>query len=287
MAVQSNLSFTAAKARDLAARAGEREFEFVFSRFLSPSEQAEYSSAILDFSPATASRTFFFGGCAAADRRCAVVVPAYIDTSDAPQAKNPRLFSASAEREAYFINTRSVFFPEEDFGITALELKGSAFGEFSHRDCLGSLLALGLEREVIGDIAVLDTSRAVVLVKREIAPFICESLDKVRRERVKVAQITLPEDFTVPRRFEKMNVICASDRFDCVVAAITNTSRAEAKELCFAGLCELCYVTETRCDARVAEGDVVSVRGYGKFIIDSFDGETRSHRQRVSVRKYI
>ena len=76
-------------------------------------------------------------------------------------------------------------------------------------------------------------------------------------------------------------------RADCVVAALCNTSRERAKSLILQGLVEVNYETLSKPDAEISEGDIVSVRGEGKFRVNGTDGTTRRGRLRLSAEKYI
>ena len=272
-----------AKARDLCSSAMKREYDFVFSRFLTPAEQIIYYTAVREEYPALLPRCFFFGGALQADRRVCVMVPSYVDVAGI--ASCSEIFSE--EREALFCEIASTYAPDESFGIIPLSVTGSGFAELSHRHYMGSILSLGIEREVLGDIAVLGKSSGVVFASDTIAPYICESLTKIGRDSVSVDPVKLPDGFKVPHEFKSMTLVAASDRVDSIVASITNLSRADAKECCLTGLVEINYVTVTEADQRLSPGDKISVRGYGKYIIDAFTGETRSGRARISVRKYI
>lgn len=278
-----NDNILSAKAADLCSYALKREYDFTCSRFLTPAEQMAYYSVIRAEFPILLPRCFFYGGALQADRRVCVAVPSYVD---APAITSPaELFSEG--REMQLRDIVSSYAPDENFGITALSVTGSGFTEFSHRHYMGSILSLGIEREVIGDIAVTGKCSAVIFASDSIAPFICGSLSRIGRDSVKTEPMKIPGEFRVPHEFKSMTLVAASNRADSVVAALTNQSRAAAKEYCLTGLVEINYVTVTEADERLEPGDKISVRGYGKYIIDAFTGETRSGRAKISVRKYI
>ena len=272
-----------AKAGDLCSSAMKREYDFTYSRFLTPAEQIIYYTAIREEFPHLLSRCFFYGGALQADRRVCVIVPSYVDSVGI--SSPAELFSE--EREMQFCDIVSTYAADESFGIAPLSITGSGFAEFSHRHYMGSILNLGIEREVLGDIAVVGKCSAVVFVTDTITSFISESLTKIGRDSVKVVPFNTPDGFKVPHEFKEMTLVAASDRVDSVVASITNLSRGDAKEYCLTGLVEINYVTVTEADERLSPGDKISVRGHGKYIIDAFTGETRSGRARISVRKYI
>ncbi len=267
------------RAADLATLAERREYEFVYSAFLSPAEQAEFFSAVPGV---LRSRLFFYGGCALAERRRAVIIPSFVQ-SEAPPAAD----AFSRERERVFIDELYELFPDETLGCIPLHVRGSGFARLSHRDYLGSVLALGVERSVIGDIAVMSERDAFIFADGKLVPFLEEQLLCVARDKVSCAAERVGRDFTVPRRFEEMNIVAAGTRVDAVVASLAGLSRAEAKRLCVAGEVQVNHVTVTEGDRELAVGDTVAVRSHGKYIIDSFGSLTRSGRLRFGVRRYI
>ena len=102
------------------------------------------------------------------------------------------------------------------------------------------------------------------------------------------AEVTvLPAGFEIPRNFERIELSVASPRLDGVVRALTGLSRADANALVKAADVELNYFPEENADAPVSDGDTLSIRGYGKYIIDSACGVTRRGRNRLSARKYV
>ena len=277
-----NSSIVSAKASDLITAAERREYEYVCSKFLSPAEQIEYYNTVCRSGHGLSSRCFFYGGAPGADRRLCIIVPSYLDLSN---AEAPSVFSSSREEYFHRLCTENDALGELD--IVPLRIQGSGFKVLTHRDYMGSILSLGIERDVIGDIAVTDPNSAVVFTLGIIAPYIRESLTKIGRDGIRIEEFDIPRDFMIPRKFEKKTVIAASDRIDSIVAAITGVSRAAAKELCASGVVELNYMSATQGDTRVCPDDTISVRGYGKYIIESFVGVTGSGRARISVKKYI
>lgn len=268
------------QARELADRS---EYAFAASKFLSPAEQIAFAESVSRLGDGDRSRCYFYGGSLNSERREAVFVPSYIETS--PFRSGAKAIFDEARTEE-FLRITDGFDPAEIHGIVALEVRGSSYVTLSHRDYMGSILALGIERDVVGDIAVTGDFSAVVFVRGVIADYITESLTKAGRDTVSVSRTNLKKDFIIPRKFISLSLVSASRRLDSVVAALTNSSRADAKELCTSGSVELNHVPTTSPDGRVNEGDTVTVRGHGKFLIDSFGGETRSGRLRLSVSRF-
>lgn len=277
----SDSSVIEARALDTLRLAEKLEYDFTYSRFLSPAEQNLFYRTVAG--SAETSRLFFFGGCLGADRRRAVFVPSYfeLDTDTSPSS----VFSP--QREAYFASLVAELAPDEQLSISPVHVSGSSFVKLSHKDYMGSVLGLGIDRSVIGDIAVTDDHSAVIFADAKIATFITDSLQKVARDTVKCSISPLPGDFVIPRRFRTVHIACGSNRIDSVAASLAGLSRSEAKELCLSGLVELNYISPVEADDAVSVGDIISIRKNGKFIVDSFDGETRSGRLKLSARQYL
>ncbi len=155
----------------------------------------------------------------------------------------------------------------------------------SHRDFLGTLMSLGLKREVIGDILV-EKGRCVFFVKSDVERYVTEQLLKVGGEGV---SISLGFESPLPKgaEFENISATVASGRLDCIVKALTNTGRDSAAALIKSGRVTLNFNEESSNSATVSDGAKISIRGYGKYIIDQIGPQTRKGRLSLRARKYI
>ena len=176
----------------------------------------------------------------------------------------------------------------EDTDTVALRMSGSGYRTLTHRDFLGSLLAMGIDRAALGDILVdLDGFGATVFCGRAIAELVehesCRiANDKVSVRRLGKGEITVPE-----RRFAKINDTVASARLDCVVASLCSLSRERARETVISGIVEMNFESEDRPDRTVIAPATVSVRGYGRFRVLSVSEQTRKGRYRLEAVKYL
>ena len=238
--------------------------ELAVSSFLTPREQ-HYARKYLE---RMGAHLISFGGYADAERQRIYILPDYMEGVD-----------SSADFEDYGFSCE----------IATLEINGSGYRNLTHRDYLGSLLGLGLERSVIGDIVVLDEKgrQAVVFCESRISRFIEEMLEKVANDKVKVRQIEISENFLPKRKFAPISDTIASSRLDCIVAALCSLSRAKAAETITGGLVELDFEREERPDRVVSAPAQISVRGFGKFRIHSTGEQTKKGRYRLSADKYI
>ena len=173
--------------------------------------------------------------------------------------------------------------------ISCVEVRGSGYRNLSHRDFLGSVLGLGLERDVIGDILVYDgdVPRAIITCEKTVSGFICENLVKVASDTVKArvlgeGEIELPE-----RKFFHITDTVASSRLDGVVASLISVSRERAKEIVLDGAVEVDYELCERPDKALTEACIITVRGFGKFRINSLADKTKKGRIRLDADKYV
>lgn len=182
---------------------------------------------------------------------------------------------------------------EEDFGppdppirVISVSPKSARFAEeLSHRDYLGAILGLGIDRSLIGDILVRE-NRAWFFCLASAAEMLAASLSQVRRTSV-TAEIASPDIPELQPRYESVRLNVASERLDAVAAAVTRLSRGQAAAL-FAG--EKVFVNGrlvTDKSARLKEGDTLSIRGFGKMIYDGLEVETRKNRLWVRLRKLV
>ena len=154
----------------------------------------------------------------------------------------------------------------------------------SHRDFLGALMNLGIERSTIGDIKAGE-KQAYLFCQDSIAPFVCENLSQVKHTHVKCHMVedmgNLPkeEPLTVSIQVQSMRV-------DGVVAKVYNMSREKSLDLFRAGKV---YVNGRICgnNSRQLEiGETVNARGYGKFVLTGEPRETRKGKLAVEAAVY-
>ncbi len=181
------------------------------------------------------------------------------------------------------------FFPDfltpdvKDFPITALKV--SNVDGMNHRDVLGSVLGLGIKREMVGDI-YFDGDCAVIMCDNTAKDYILYNLKTVGRKNVEVTEVTEGE-FSLKHNFKILSVIVASLRLDAVVAAVAKMSRNDASKAITQDLVNVNFTVAQNPDKKLTEGDVISIRHHGRFVIESIAGETRKGRTVLEIKKYI
>lgn len=174
---------------------------------------------------------------------------------------------------------------QEICAIRAEALNDKFADALTHRDFLGALMNLGIERECLGDILV-EGSSCLFFCKPEVSEHICRNLLRVKHTSVRCETVSLSEISWQPR-LEEMKVNVASERIDAVLAAIWKLSRQKAAQLVEAEQVFVNGMTAASAGRTLKEGDRVSVRGFGKFIYDGIGGSSRKGRLYVAVRRFM
>ena len=218
---------------------------------------------------------WFWGGHPTAERACLFLLPDYL-VAILPEDAD--------EREAALPDYLA---DELQEAVVALSMQGSGFRNLSHRDYLGAVLGLGIERDALGDIAVQDEHSAILFCPRTLAGFLSGELTKVGSDTVRCRECQIDESFTDGKKYRPISDTVASARLDCVVAALCNLSREAAQSAVRSGLVEIDFEPEERVDTVLEPPITVSVRGHGRFILRSFDGETKKGRLRLKADQLI
>ncbi len=174
---------------------------------------------------------------------------------------------------------------EADFPISAVTFSFRESDLLRHRDFLGTLTALGITRESIGDILV-ENGRAVAFLKNEVLKFVLLNVDKIGRVGVKAVEgfvMPLPQSDCLI----EATVTVSSLRLDCVISAVCGVSRNKANELIDMGFVTVNSVVSEKATKQVNDGDAISVRGKGKFIISNTVLKTKKDRTVLAFKKYF
>ena len=216
--------------------------------FLSPQQQI-LTRELLHLAGAAETEYVFLGGYPEAERRLALFLPDWLEAETAESESPIRCLRASFRAEQ----------------------------SLSHRDFLGSLMGMGIVREKIGDILVLET----------VEPFLLQSWDSAGRVKLRVTSVPL-EYLHIPQvQWEEIRDTVSSLRLDAVVSTGLRMSRGKAAELISGGRVQVNWQDCTKPDRTVAEGDTISARGYGKFQLLEAGGVTKKGRICIVVKRFI
>jgi RNA-binding protein YlmH len=154
-----------------------------------------------------------------------------------------------------------------------------------HRSVLGTLMAQGIERSCIGDI-LIESGRCVFFCRNTVTRALLNDIRTMGGTGVKLTEgceSPLPD----AHKFKEITDTVASARLDCLVAALACTGRSEAERKITAGDVLINSVQCKKVSQTVHEGEKITIRGDGKFIIDEIGTVTRKGRLMLSARKYI
>lgn len=159
--------------------------------------------------------------------------------------------------------------------------------QLTHRDYLGASLGLGIKRDQLGDILVSEKG-ADILVKGEMADFLCNNLVKAGRANLSCAVMSLNEiEFTPPEPKETKLVSASSLRLDKIVAEGFKISRSDAVSVISGGGKVFVNQREvTKPDFQLAEGDKITLRGKGKIELSALNGISKKGKIRAELKIY-
>lgn len=221
--------------------------------FLTPKEQAEalaYCKSNFGLSP------LFIGGYSEAERRIAFFLPDYIDQD----TFDPSPYIKVVEAKAPFL-------------------------KLSHRDYLGALMNMGIERECIGDIIVTSDGGYFFLIPT-VAGHVLSTLSHIGRGGVSLSEVAFSDLPPYSPDIKETTFTVMSLRADAVTSGIFKISRSACQDLFIKGDVVLNYFPCYDRDEDIAVGDVISLRHYGKAKILSIDGKSKKGRTFVTAGIY-
>ncbi len=156
--------------------------------------------------------------------------------------------------------------------------------DLTHRDFLGSLMGLGVRRQVLGDIIICENCGYLFCLDT-ISQYIVENLTQVKHTTVKCSLTDKIPQNALPQP-ENVELIVASARLDAVISAVHNLSRSKAGLLFQQGKVFLNGREEQRASITLKENDKITVRGFGRFIFKGVLRKTKKERLVISLDKF-
>ncbi len=255
--------------KDLARRANENNY-ITHTDFLSQSELFDVSSMCEREKLITGENQIdgvnycIYGGVDEPERAVMCFLPEYLD------------------KETFLLQEKT---DGEIVSCILIEPVNRRFAdELTHRDFLGSLMNLGIERNRIGDIRTSE-ARGFVFVMDEVSDLICDELVRIKHTTVKCRKVPVSECDILPK-FKEIEGTVSSERLDAILAFVYKLSRSRAQELVESESVFVDGRTAYSSGYDLKTGARVSVRGHGKFIYDGIQKETRKGRLSVKVRLY-
>ena len=206
---------------------------------------------------------YFFGGSEISERKVAIFYP-------------EKLTKEMCEKNHKNIIT-----------IIRIELPKELEDEYNHSTYLGAIMKLGLEREKVGDIFAKTTS-ADIIVKNEIVKFLVQNLSSLTRfEKVLIEEKNIEELAKATINKATMTAIVASLRLDNIVTVLAKTSRSKANDIIEQERVFVNFKLETKSSKQINAGDIITIRGKGRFEFKEISGNTKKGRYVIKIDKYV
>lgn len=209
---------------------------------------------------------------------------------DHVRALNYSVYGGYADAEYVIIALHPEYietiYPDE-FPIKLLIIEaGSRQNEIEHRDILGSLMGLGFSRERMGDIVLLE-DRAQVIILEDMGDYALSSLERVGRTKVTIRQESLEAFVEKSVEYQDVFSTVKSIRLDAIIASAYGLSRSKAADLIKAKKVKLNYRPIHSLSKELHEGDLVSVRGRGRFILSDIMDKSKKDRIKIIIKKVV
>ena len=207
----------------------------------------------------------FFGGAEGTERKILFI---YSEKIMQYEAEKERIKNAE-------INCLNIDLPKEEYG------------KYTHKTYLGAIMKLGVKREMIGDIIVTNQG-AQIIIKKDIEKFLMTNISLLTR--FKKATIEISElntlKFIEPKK-EIKRIVIPSMRLDAIVSEIARCSRNDASRLLEEERVFVNFQEEISGSKKIKEGDIITIRGKGRFKINKILNETKSKKLAVEIETYI
>ena len=172
-----------------------------------------------------------------------------------------------------------------DFPLQAVTLRYREVDKPRHQDILGTLMGLNVKRELIGDI-LIGEEHAVIFLLEPAHTLVLNELKKIGRAGVKTEN-GQPEILPEPYTLKPIGGTVSSLRLDCLVAFFTNLSREKASQLIRSGQVSVNFFEVDEISYGVGEGDIFSIRGYGRFVLTHVGGLSQKGRLHLLGHQYM
>lgn len=171
--------------------------------------------------------------------------------------------------------------------IIRIQLPDDLKGKYAHRDYLGAVIKLGIERKKIGDI-IVDSNGADIIVEKTISKFLLENLNGLTRFSKSIITVENIEKLRpVEIRKEETEIIVSSMRLDNVISELARCSRNKALDIINMERVFVNFEIETKKTKQIKTGDIITIRGKGRFFIKEILGQTRSERTIIKIEKFM
>lgn len=195
--------------------------------------------------------------------------------------------SEHCERKVFILYPDYLEEINEDDYITTIRIRNkSKFKKLNHKDYLGSIMSLGIDRNKTGDIFVYEDF-ADVVVNSDIADYINYNMDMIGHNKIETEKIKLENTLFKEQEHVILNITSSSMRLDSIVKHLANKSREEAASMVRGGAVKVNFRKEDKISQEVKDGDMISISKFGRFKISKLSGVTKSGKYKIEVKHYV
>lgn len=169
--------------------------------------------------------------------------------------------------------------------LVCLKIKGD-FENLNHRDFLGAIMNLGIDRGKIGDIVILNDF-AYLFCSNEISNFIIYNLEKISNQKIYLSIIKFSEIAIPDPQYREVKKFLTSLRLDLIISNTLNISRNNSLNLIKRNMVKMNHKIINRPSEEVNSKDLISVRGYGRFYLHSVEGKSKKDKYLCIIRILI
>ena len=173
------------------------------------------------------------------------------------------------------------------FQIVRIILPKDLHAKYQHKNYLGAIFKLGIKREKVGDILVREDGADIIVIK-DMVEYIKQELSELTRFGKSEVNILNIQDLQkVKNQKEEFTIIVPSLRLDCIVSELIRSSRTKANEAIISGRVFINSENILKNSKLVKQGDIITIRGKGKFEFAKITGNTKKDRNILKMYKYV
>jgi RNA-binding protein YlmH len=154
----------------------------------------------------------------------------------------------------------------------------------SHRDYLGSIMGLGIVRETLGDIVVIDETSAALIIHERMEDYLIMNLTKVARANASLEQIKAVDSSWID--YQDRFCTLSSLRLDMVLSQGLQIPRNKAEQLIRADSVKVDWKTMNKPGVQLKPGSMISCRGFGRLAFMEQTGTSKKGKYQVILRRY-
>ena len=171
--------------------------------------------------------------------------------------------------------------------IIRIQLPDDLKGKYTHREYLGAVIKLGVKREKVGDI-IVDNDGADIIIDKDISKFLEQNLGELTRFSKSTITVENIEKLRpVHIKKEELEIIVSSLRLDNIISELARCSRNKALDIINMERVFINFQNETKKTKQIKVGDMITIRGKGRFYIKEIIGQTKSGRMIIKIEKFV